>query len=190
MKVTFELSPKDLSYFRRMMKQARENARDKSENAIKKGASDLLEDLRGAEVSDFVKDRLATLETMLALLEDDEWKLAGQDRSRIVDALAYFAEPEDLIPDRIPGLGYLDDAIMIQLVAEDLTHDLEAYSDFCKFRRAEEKKRGKKEDAATREEWMAARRTQLHQRMRRRRRTRRGRHGGSGSPVKAPFSLW
>ena len=136
-----------------------------------------------------MRERLSTLEMMLALLEDDEWQLAGADRARIVDALAYFAEPEDLIPDRIPGLGFLDDAIMIELVAEDLKHDLEAYADSCAFRSAGEKTHGKRQDTATREEWLSARRTQLHQRMRRRRRGRRSQRAGSRRP-KAPLSLW
>ena len=189
MRVTFDLSAKDLDYFRTMMKEARENARGKSEAIIRQGAVDLLADLKDAEISDFVRERLTTLELMLSLLDDKEWKLEGTDRARIVDALAYFAEPEDLIPDRSPGLGFLDDAIMIELVAEDLKHDLEAYADFCAFRNAEEKSRGKEQDAATREEWLDARRAQLHQRMRRRRRGRRSRHGGTGGP-KSPLSLW
>ena len=106
----------------------------------------------------------------------------------LIDALAYFAEPEDLIPDRIPGLGYLDDAILVELVAQELRHDLEAYKDFCRFRISEEQRRGTDEHPPTREEWLKAKRQRLHARIRRRRDRRRASlasdFGGS------PFGLW
>ena len=68
------------------------------------------------------------------MLSDIEWRLPHQDATRVLNALAYFAEPEDLIPDHIPGLGFLDDAIMIELVVRELKHELEAYRDFCDYR--------------------------------------------------------
>ena len=52
----------------------------------------------------------------------------------MLNALAYFAEPDDLIPDQIPGLGFLDDAIMVELVVRELRHEIEAYEDFRVFR--------------------------------------------------------
>jgi len=98
--------------------------------------------------------------------------------------LAYFTEPEDLIPDHIPGLGFLDDAIMVELVVRELRHEIEAYQDFCEFRVREEMRRGRKnEDPVTREEWLRSRRRELHSRMRRRRRSERKRGGSRRSPL-------
>jgi uncharacterized membrane protein YkvA (DUF1232 family) len=108
-----------------------------------------------------------------------------QDRNRVLQALSYFSDPEDLVPDDIPGLGYLDDAIMIELVCMELKHEIQAYRDFCVYRAAESSRLGKESPELERSDWLEERREQLHSRMRRRR--RRGRGGGGGH---SPFSLF
>ena len=61
------------------------------------------------------------------MIEDSEWKIPEEERADVLSALAYFSDPEDLVPDHIPVLGFLDDAIMIELVAEELKDDIEAF---------------------------------------------------------------
>lgn len=45
----------------------------------------------------------------------------------IVSALIYFVSPIDLLPDGIPGLGYVDDAAVIALVWNMVEDDVEEY---------------------------------------------------------------
>ena len=52
----------------------------------------------------------------------------------VLAALAYVCDPEDIIPDDIPGIGLLDDAVMIELVFRELRHEIEAYEDFRRYR--------------------------------------------------------
>ena len=73
------------------------------------------------------------------MIEDSEWKIPEEERADVLSALAYFSDPEDLVPDHIPVLGFLDDAIMIELVAEELKDDIEAFlSNFVAYRTREE----------------------------------------------------
>ncbi len=183
MRVSFELSKRDIAYFRERLKRIRNNLDTSDEGPILEGAEKMMDEARAAEPPEFVVVRLAKLEQLLEMLRDDQWRLEGRDRVRILDALAYFVDPEDMIPDRLPGIGYLDDAIMVELIAEELKHEIKAYEDFCAFRKTTPK--------AQAEEKLETRRMSLQQRMRRRaRRTKETQRGSRPRSSRAPLRLW
>jgi hypothetical protein len=184
MKITFELSRTDLEHFKEVLIRAREAASDLSTKQIIDNASRVLAKVNQSDTSDFIRDRMSKLETLIGMVVDDGWGLGQTDRKRIINALAYFSEEEDLIPDHIPGLGFLDDAIVIEIVARELEHEIQAYRDFVVFRAAEACRLGEEAAELNKATWLEERRKQLHSRMRRRRR-----RGGRGDGGKSPFSL-
>lgn len=178
LRISIDLDDEDLKHFRLIMREARKSALGLQPEEIVAHAEALLGDLRHKPVPKFVRDRLSNLQSMIAMLADHEWRLPQKDATRVLNALAYFTEPEDLIPDHIPAIGYLDDAIMIELVIRELRHELDAYADFCEFRRSQGGRRGIKAKSTdmTREAWLETRRKELQARMRRRRKLGKGPH--------------
>jgi uncharacterized membrane protein YkvA (DUF1232 family) len=167
MRISFELDENDLQHFRLIMNEARQTARRLAPEDIVAAAEQLLEDAPESGAPGFIVERIGKLRLMIRMVSDIEWRLPHQETTRVLNALAYFAEPEDLIPDNIPGLGFLDDAIMIELVVRELRHEIEAYQDFCDYR---ERLAAKGDGShASREGWLNARRKELQARMRRRR---------------------
>lgn len=165
MRISFELNDNDLKHFRLIMDESRKAAQRMAPEDIVAAAEELLSDAPAAGAPGFILERLERLRLMIQMLSDVEWRLPHKDATRVLSALAYFAEPEDLIPDSIPGLGFLDDAIMIELVVRELKHEVEAYQDFREYRERM-KNDGNK---SSRADWLDARRKELQDRMHRRR---------------------
>ena len=61
-------------------------------------------------------------------------------KTEVLAGLAYFANPEDLIPDQVPALGFLDDAIMVKFVEEEFKHELWGYRKFRGLRDSPEQR--------------------------------------------------
>ena len=179
MKIVIDLSPKDIRYFRKCLKTVKTGEKATDESIVILAASELMREVAEAEAPEFVRESFRKLELLVRMLEDEEWRLVGADRARVLNVLAYFVDPDDLIPDRIPGIGYLDDAIMVQLVVEELRHEIEAFERFCEYRAT------RTPDA----EALAKQRLQLQTRMRRMRRRERDRRR-SRSAGRAVIGLW
>jgi len=169
LKISFELSDRDLTYFRDALQLSRAAVRHAEEAEIVEAIHDVLEEIRGQDpLPDFVARRIPEIESFLQMLTDEEWQLPEVDRERLLAMFIYFADPEDILPDDIPVIGYLDDVIVIELIMQELFHVREAYEDFRSYRRKFDDEHGKSLDGAVRRDRIDRRRQQLHQRMRRR----------------------
>lgn len=169
MKFSIELSNRDLRFFREALKKSRNAVRHAEESEIIEAIGDVLAEIKNEEpLPDFVSKRIPQLESMIRMLQDDEWRLPNDARERLLATFIYFADPEDIVPDHIPVIGYIDDIIMIELVVRELHHAREAYDDFCDFRENYDKKPNSQQDGVIRRDRIDRKRQQLHQRMKRR----------------------
>ncbi|MEQ8955669.1 MAG: YkvA family protein [Gammaproteobacteria bacterium] len=178
--ITITLSEEDLERFQESVDKGRAAVADK-ETALKieEAAAKLIDTARENDLPPFISDRVLKLQILLNMIRDEEWQLSETERDSIRGALYYFAEPDDVIPDHIPALGFLDDAIYAEIVIKELKMEIKMYQEFCQFRIAEENRRRNRgqDPHVGREDWIADKRALLHSRMRERRKLRSGGRG-------------
>ena len=171
--ITF--SDSDLQSFIEARNRRTEAAQEKTETldavSIVAATRSLLEETRSKHLPEFVASRLKHLETMIAMVEDVGFGLPEQNRANVLAALAYFSSPTDLVPDDVPVLGFVDDAIVIELCVRELQPEIEAYNEFHRWRDNEATRRGDNKAGLTlsRVDWAEARRVETLERMHRRR---------------------
>ena len=178
--ITITLSDEDLDSFQEAIDKGKLTVADaESATQIEEAAAEKIEAAREHELPPFISDRLFKLQILLNMIRDEEWRLTEEECNSIRGALVYFVDPDDVIPDHIPGIGLLDDAIYAEIVIRELTIEIKMYQEFCQFRIAEENRRRNLglDPHVGREDWIDDKRAVLHSRMRERRRLRTGGRG-------------
>lgn len=186
-RIVLDLSEHDLEHFRGLARKAVETSKKLPADQIIAGAHELLDEVNEKVTSDFIREKIGQIRMLSDMLADEGWGMGDEGRRRVLASLAYFNQPEDLIPDHLPGIGFLDDAIMIELLCRELKPEIDAYQDFVKYREAEAARLGKPAEELNRSDYLQQRERELLSRMRRRR--RRG-GGGGGGGGRSPFGLF
>jgi len=169
--ITLEFSEEELGHFRELMLHVRDRNRERTAHEIATAAAAEVQRLRPKARSPFVARRIERVGRLIAMLEDPQWALPEAERRRVLDGLAYVAEVNDLVPDDMPVLGLVDDAIMLELVLRELQHELDGYEEFDAYRRDEAAQRDRPgvHQPVSVQDWLESRREALHARIRERR---------------------
>ena len=167
MKISFELEPGDIERFHEALERAERRVACAEECDIVAAARHSLQTLPIETAPGYIRQRLLQVVELIEMLEDEAWALPQLERAEVLKLLAYFSDPEDLIPDDVAVIGLLDDAIMLELLLRNSRHVVEAYAEFRGLRDAQPVAA----DAHTRigqARELAGHRDRLHERMRQR----------------------
>ena len=110
--ITITLSDEDLKKFQESIDKGKRAINDnESAQSIEEKSAELIQRAGENDLPQFVRDRVLKLQILLNMIRDAEWELSDAEINSIRGALYYFIDPDDLIPDHIPGIGFLDDAM-------------------------------------------------------------------------------
>ena len=85
MRITLELSNRDLRFFREALRKSRDAVRHADESEIIEAIDDVLTEIKGEEpLPDFVAKRIPQLESMIRMLKDEEWGLPIDERESLL----------------------------------------------------------------------------------------------------------
>ena len=70
------------------------------------------------------------LKLLFEMITDKEYSLDTKRYLIIAGAIAYVVLPTDIIPDFIPGIGFIDDAFVIGITIKQLKDEIENYKRF------------------------------------------------------------
>ena len=82
----------------------------------------------------FVESRMRAWDHLQQLAEDRDWRADADVLTRTNTLRDYINNPDDVLPDHLPSIGLLDDALLVDVALQNLRGELADYESFCHFR--------------------------------------------------------
>ncbi|MCE5232124.1 MAG: YkvA family protein [Mizugakiibacter sp.] len=162
------LAPSALREFNALAHALYEHADDFDSARITTAVAMALHAARSGRSVRFIPARMARAQALRDMAADADWSLDAATRAGIDDLLAYVDRADDLIPDGIPLIGLLDDAILVDVALNRLRDELDDYLDFRRYRDGRIAA-GAPAESRRRDDWLAARGEELRYTLQRRR---------------------
>ena len=117
-------------FFKRAMARAKGVVKDPAklqriaEESYRSGAA------RSGPFSDVMDDFKTLIRLVVAYARGNYREIPADSLVLVVGGLIYVASPLDLIPDAIPGVGFLDDAAVVVWVVKSVRTELDAFREW------------------------------------------------------------
>ena len=169
LEIKFDLHEDDFDYFRNQLRQIALKAEQLPQQKIIESTNQLLMGLKPGAPK-LLRRRLNKLDVLMAMIEDTDWQLPQQEKRKVLVALHYFNQLGQ--HQQQQGLGFFDEAIMIELVVDELKDGILAFNEFCRYRQLQQQPLPTPVASREMAKWLQQKRCQLHSRMRARRKSR------------------
>ena len=130
----FEIDPVAVDRFNLVLRQFADTAPVLDADRLATAARELSSDARGATAA-CIRIRLFRVKAAQAMASDSHWQ-APQDIVVLVHSLIdQIRRADHLLPERLPHVGRLDDALLVDAAWPRLNDETLAYADFRRLRR-------------------------------------------------------
>lgn len=131
----YTLQPVRLEMFNRALHQLSTEAPSITLDQIASAGQRALQRHTDGSLPPFVQSRIDSLARLEQMAQDVGWGSSDECRRLVALLKGYRSNHEDLIPDELPVVGLLDDAVLIDVALQLLRDELAEYEDFCRFRK-------------------------------------------------------
>ena len=116
----FQLTEKDKDQYKKLIDKI---DLDKSDDVISMLNAKLDRLIASEQLNDIEVDLIKNVSVLVSIYQTYP-DLTDSIRKRILFAISYFCDENDDIPDIVPEIGYLDDAVIARWVIESISKDL------------------------------------------------------------------
>ena len=116
----FQLTEKDKDQYKKLIDKIDLNTSVEVINMLKAKLDRLI---ASEQLNDIEVDLIKNVSVLVSIYQTYP-DLTDSIRKRILFAISYFCDENDDIPDIVPEIGYLDDAVIARWVIESISKDL------------------------------------------------------------------
>jgi uncharacterized membrane protein YkvA (DUF1232 family) len=131
---SFRLSSLDMERFNHLLSTLTGDPAPLDCDQVVTAARQLADSCPSQSTPSCIRQRLERAGSLSGMLADRDWQPASEVATPASAVLDYLNGHNDLIPDWIPQVGRLDDAIVIEAAWPRLAGEVLSYQDFCRLR--------------------------------------------------------
>lgn len=155
-----QIDPEALRHFNELLERIDLRHPPLDPDQVASAARELAASSRSSRWPRSILQRMRRAAAIDRMLSDPEWTLDDAEAAAVV--VAYLHEDRPLIPNSVPMVGRLDDAIIVEASWPLIAQEVRDYLDFCRLRRIEATLRGERRRyfGFSRQAWQSAARAE------------------------------